>query len=218
VIVLGGVYHHGKAAPGRDPKSVTIMYAGYEDQLRHLMREPFSLLRPQLSGVFFGTRLLAILLWFIIALALTAVMPNTVSRAVARLQLTSLRVALIGLLGTVVVTLGVLGSLLVLPPVIGAVISVMALLLVVVSTLFGRVVIFVATGRWLQRRFLPRLKSESGTLLLGVACWGILASLPYIWPLVIAGLLVVSLGLALTARYRIGWKKPPPSGAGWPAE
>jgi hypothetical protein len=28
VIVLGGIYHHGKAAPDRDPKSVTIMYAG----------------------------------------------------------------------------------------------------------------------------------------------------------------------------------------------
>jgi hypothetical protein len=211
VIVLGGIYHHGKAAPGRDPKSVTIMYAGYEDQLRQLMREPFSVLRPQLSAVFFGTRLLAILLWFIIALALTAVMPNTVSRAVARLQLTSLRVALIGLLGAVVVTLGVFGSLLVLPPVIGAVISIMALLLVVVSTLFGRVVIFVATGRWLQRRFLPRLHSESATLLLGVLFWGALASLPYIWPIIIAGLLVTSLGLALTARYRISWKKPQPS-------
>jgi hypothetical protein len=187
------------------------MYAGYEDQLRQLMREPFSVLRPQLSAVFFGTRLLAILLWFIIALALTAVMPNTVSRAVARLQLTSLRVALIGLLGTVVVTLGVLGSLLVLPPVIGAVISILALLLIVVSTLFGRVVIFVATGRWLQRRFLPRLQSESVTLLLGVIFWGVLASLPYVWPIIIAGLLVTSLGLALTARYRISWKKPQPS-------
>src|SRR4030095_7478936 len=50
VIVLGGIYHHGKAAPGRDPKSVTIMYAGYEDQLRQVMREPFSLLRPKLSA------------------------------------------------------------------------------------------------------------------------------------------------------------------------
>jgi len=209
VIVLGGVYHHGKAAPGRDPQSVTIMYAGYEDQLRRVMREPFSVLRPQLSGVFVGTRLLAILVWFIISLALTAVMPNTVSRAVARLQLTSLRVALIGLLGSVVVTVGVFVSLLVLPPIIGAVISLMALLLVIVATLFGRVVIIVATGRWLQRRFLPRLQSESVTLLLGVSFWVVMASLPYVWPIIIAGLLVTSLGLALTARYRISWKKPP---------
>jgi hypothetical protein len=211
VIVIGGIYHHGKAAPGRDPKSVTIMYAGYEDQLRHVMREPFSLLRPQLSAIFLGTRLLAILVWFIIALALTAVMPNTVSRAVARLQLTSLRVALIGLLGSIVVTLGVFVSLLVLPPVIGAVISIMALLLVIVATLFGRVVIFLATGRWLQRHFLPRLQSESVTLLLGVTFWVVMASLPYVWPIIIAGLLVVSLGLALTARYRMSWKKPQPS-------
>jgi hypothetical protein len=208
VIVLGGIYHHGKAAPGRDPQSVTIMYAGYEDQLRRVMREPFSVLRPQLSGVFFGTRLLAILVWFIISLALTAVMPNTVSRAVVRLQLTSLRVALIGLLGSVVVTVGVFVSLLVLPPIIGAVISLMALLLVIVATLFGRVVIIVATGRWLQRRFLPSLQSESGMLLLGVSFWVVMASLPYVWPIIIAGLLVTSLGLALTARYRISWKKP----------
>jgi len=207
VIVLGGIYHHGKAAPGRDPQSVTIMYAGYEEQLRHVMREPFSVLQPQLSAKFFGYRILAVLLWFIISLALTAVMPNTVSRAVARLQLTSLRVALIGLLGAVVITIGVAVCLLVTPEVIGALISVLALLLVLVATLFGRVVIFVATGQWLQRRFLPRLRSESLTLLLGVIFWVVLASLPYVWPIVIAGLLVVSLGLALTARYRINWKK-----------
>jgi len=208
VIVLGGIYHHGKAAPGRDPQSVTIMYAGYEDQLRQIMREPFSVLRPQLSAVFFGTRLLAVLIWFIISLALTAVMPNTVSRAVSRLQFSSLRVALVGFVGSIVVTLGVFVSLLILPPVIGAVISILALLLIVVATLFGRVVISLATGRWLQHRFFPRLQSESVMLLLGVTFWVTLASLPYVWPLVIAGLLVTSLGLALTARYRMDWKKP----------
>src|SRR5947199_8298541 len=103
VIVLGGIYHHGKAAPGRDPQSVTIMYAGYEDQLRKVMRDPFSLLRPQFTTAFFGTRLLAILVWFIISLALMAVMPNTVSRAVARLNLARVRVALIGLVGLVLI-------------------------------------------------------------------------------------------------------------------
>src|ERR1043166_1546736 len=52
VIVLGGIYHHDKAAPDRDPKSGTMMYGGYEDQLRRIMRDPFSLLHPQLSAVF----------------------------------------------------------------------------------------------------------------------------------------------------------------------
>src|SRR5438132_3996657 len=208
VIVLGGIYHHGKAAPGRDPKSVTIMYAGYEDELRQLMRDPFSLLRPQLSAAFFGTRLLAVLVWFIISLALTAVMPNTVSRAVARLQLNSLRVGIIALIGSIVIGMGVPLLLLVLPSIIGAPILIMALLLVLVSSLFGRVVIFVATGNWLRRRFFPRVHLDSVALLLGVTFWVALESLPYVWPFVIAGLIAVSLALALTARYRLDWKKP----------
>ena len=133
VIVLGGIYHHGKAAPDRDPKSVTIMYAGYEDQLRQVMRDPFSLLHPQLTPAFLGLRLLAILFWFIVSLALTAVMPNTVSRAAARLNLARVRVALIGLLGSIVITVGVIACLLVLPEVIGALISILALLLVLVA-------------------------------------------------------------------------------------
>jgi len=207
VIVLGGIYHHNKAAPDRDPKSVTIMYAGYEDQLRQLMRDPFSLLHPQLSAVFFGTRLLAILIWFVIAMALTAAVPNSISRAVTRLQLTSVKVGLIGLIGSVAITLGVLGSLWLLPSVFGAAISVMALLLALVATVFGRVVIFAATGRWLQRRFWPRLQSDAVMLLFGVGFWIILSSIPYIWPFVQAGLLVASLGIALTARYRVSWKR-----------
>ncbi|HSP63496.1 MAG TPA: polymer-forming cytoskeletal protein [Pyrinomonadaceae bacterium] len=208
VIVVGGIYYHGKSLPGRDPQSVTIMYAGYEDQLRHVMREPFTLLHPQLTPAFFGLRLLAILFWFIVSLALTAVMPNTVSRAVARLNLARVRVALIGLLGSIVIAVGVIVCLLVLPEVIGALIFILALLLVLVATLFGRVVIFAGTGQWLQRRFLPRIKSESITLLLGVTFWVAMASLPYVWPIVIAGLIEISLGLALTARYRVSWKKP----------
>jgi hypothetical protein len=206
VIVIGGIYHHDKAAPDRDPKSVTIMYAGYEDQLRHVMREPFSVLHPQLSAVFFGTRLLAVLIWFVVALAVTAVMPNTISRAVTRLQLHSLRVALIGFVGALVLTMGVLGSLWLLPSIVSAAISMLALLLAVVATVFGRVVIVATTGRWLQRKWLPQLKSESVMILLGVVFWIVLSSIPYVWPFVQAGLLVASLGLALTARYRVSWK------------
>jgi hypothetical protein len=33
-------------------------------------------------------------------------------------------------------------------------------------------------------------------------------SLPYLWALAVGGLVVTSLGLALTVRYRIGWKLP----------
>lgn len=213
VIVLGGIYHHGKAAPDRDPKSVTIMYAGYEEQLRRVMRDPFSLLHPQLSLVFLGTRLLAILIWFIISLAIVAVMPSTISRAMTRLQLSSIRVAVIGLLGSLAISAGVVGSLWVLPEVVGAAISLMALLMAIVTTVFGRVVIFAATGQWLQRHLLPRLRSESVVILAGVTFWIVFSSLPYVWPFVQAGLFVASLGLALTARYRVTWNKTTPADA-----
>lgn len=208
VIVIGGAYHHGKAAPGRDPASTTVMYAGYEQELRYMARNPATLFAPQWSLYYLGWRLLAVLFWFVVSLALTAVMPATVGRAVARLKLTSVRVAIIGFLGAVLMTFGVLAVLRFLPTSIGALVGLTALLLLVVATLFGRVAINAATGRWLQRRLLSEGKhSESGALFLGTAFWALILSLPYIWPLVTGGLLVASLGLALTARYRVGWKR-----------
>lgn len=208
VIVIGGAYHHGKSAPGRDPSSTTVMYAGYEQELRSLARNPATIFAPQWSLYYLGWRLLAVLFWFIISLALTAVMPQTVGRAVARLQLTSVRVALIGFLGALLMTFGVLAVLRFLPTSIGALVGLTSLLLLIVATLFGRVVINAATGRWLQRRFLSeRKRTETGALLIGTAFWALVLSLPYVWPLVTAGLLVASLGLALTARYRVGWKR-----------
>lgn len=208
VWVFGGAYHHDKTAPGRNPESTTIMYAGYEQELRELMRDPSTLLMPRWSFVYLGQRLLAVLFWFIASLALVAVTPGAVSRAVARLQLTSLRVAMIGFTGAIVSSFGVLACLRVLPTVVSAFVGIMAILLLIVAYLFGRVVIHAATGRWLQRRFLPEGKrSESVALLLGAGVWAIILSLPYVWPFLVAGLLVTSLGLALTARYRLGWKR-----------
>ena len=207
VIVLGGAYHHGKTAPGRDPSSTTVMYAGYEQELRNAARHPTSLLVPRWSPAYLGQRLLAALFWFIVSLALTAATPDAVSRAAARLQLTSLRVAVIGLLGAVVMAFGVPVALRFLPPTVGALVGITALLLIVVAHLFGRVVINAATGRWLQRMFLPKGdRSEAVALLLGAIFWTTIISLPYVWLLAVAGLSVASLGLALTTRHRGGWK------------
>src|SRR6266496_1804012 len=102
VIVIGGMYRHGDKLPNRSPAAMTIMYAGYQQELRDMMRNPSGLLQPRWSSSYVGLRLLAVLFWFIISLALTAAMPGTISRGVARLQLTSLRVAIIGLIGAVV--------------------------------------------------------------------------------------------------------------------
>lgn len=209
VLVFGGAYHHGTNTGGRSAEGKTIMYAGYEQELRELMRNPTSLLSARWSAAYLGQRLLAVLFWFVTSLALTAVSPGAVSRAVARLQLTNLRVAIIGFMGAIACTFGVMACLHVLPTPVGVVVGIMALLLLLMAYIFGRVVIHATTGKWLQRRFLGEGKrSESVTLLIGTAVWTLLLSLPYIWLAVVAFLLVTSLGLTLTARYRIPWKQP----------
>jgi hypothetical protein len=208
VIVLGGAYHHGKTAPGRDAASTTIMYAGYEQELRDLSRNPAVFLTPHWSLVYLGQRVLAVLFWFIASLALTAVTPGAVSRAAARLQLASLRVFAIGMMSAIIIVFGVPACLSILPTAVGALLGIAALLLLVVAYLFGRVVVHAATGRWLQRQFFkPEKHSESIALLLGAGFWAVALSLPYIWPFMVAGLLVASLGLALTARHRLNWKR-----------
>ena len=207
VIVVGGTYHHGDKAPNRNPASMTIMYAGYEQELRDMMRNPSGPLTPHWSPTYIGLRLLALLFWFVVSLALTAAMPGAISRGMARLQLTVIRVAVIGFVGAGIIGAGVTFALLYLPAPISAVVGLMALLLILVAGLFGRVVIYGATGRWLQRKYLPVSKnSESVALLLGTSFWITLSSLPYAWPFVVAIVLVTSLGLALTARYRAGWR------------
>ena len=210
VLVFGGTYQHDdQDAPCRNGASATVMYAGYEAELRELARNPTSLLAPRWTPAALGLRVLAVLFWFVVSLALTAATPGAISRAATRLRLTSLRVALIGLVGALVIGFGVPVSLAVLPPVLSATVGALALLLLLVAYLFGRVAIHAATGRWLQRTLLAeRNRSESVALLLGTVCWVVLLSLPYVWVLGVAGLLVTSLGLALTSRRAAGWRLP----------
>ena len=210
VIVLGGTYQHLDATPLRNPESMTIMYAGYQQELRNVMLSPQGLLKPSLTSGYIGSRLLAVLFWFIVALALTAAMPGTISRGVTRLQLTSLRVAVIGVTAAVVMVAGVMACLRALPEAISVLVGIMALFLLLVGWLFGRVVLAAATGRWLQRKYIPISKhSESVALFIGTSFWVLLTSLPYVWPFVVAIIMILSLGLALTARYRVGWRRAP---------
>jgi hypothetical protein len=207
VIVLGGSYRHGEK-PNRNPGSMTMMYAGYQQELGDLMRNPTGILKPRWSSGYLGLRVLAVLFWFIVSLALTAAMPATISRGVARLQLTSLRVAVIGLIGALIIGAGVPLCLWVLPQTISALVGLLAIILLFGAALFGRVIVYAATGRWLQRKYVPVARhSEAVALLLGTSFWVLLTSLPYVWPFIVVFLVVMSLGLALTARYRMDWRR-----------
>jgi hypothetical protein len=211
VIVIGGAYRHDNEVPNRNPSSATILYTGYEQELRNMMRNPTEIVTPQWSARYIGLRILAILFWFVVSLALTVAVPGTISQGIARLQLTTIRVAIIGFVAAAIIGAGVPFALHYFPPALSALIGLLALLLIVVAGLFGRVVIYAGTGRWLQRRFLPiGRNSESIALLLGTSFWVALSSLPYIWPFIVAVMIVTSLGLALTARYHIGWGRSQP--------
>lgn len=202
VIVLGGTYQNAALAQ-RDPKSMTVMYAGYQEELRNMMRNPTGLFSPRWTPTYIGTRLLVVLFWFVVALAFTSAMPNTISRGVARLQLTSIRVAAVGLIGAIVLFVSVLVCLWSMPEPIQVVVGLLAIMLWLVASLFGRVILYAATGKWLQRKYVPFGKnSETVALLLGTSFWVLLTSLPYVWPFMAAFILIISFGLALTARYR----------------
>ena len=206
VIVLGGSYHADDAPANRRPEAMTMMYAGYQQELRDMMRDPTGIFSPHWSPTYLGIRLLVVLFWFLVALGFTAAMPGAISRGVARLRLTSLRVAAIGLIGVVVLFGLVPLGLRILPVPIGVVLGLLALLLLLVAGLFGRVILYAATGRWLQRKYAPVGKnSEAVALLLGTSFWVLLTSLPYVWPFMATFILIISFGLALTARYRAGW-------------
>lgn len=208
VIVLGGTYRADDTPANRNPAAKTMMYAGYQQELREMMRNPTGLFSPRWSPTYLGTRLLVVLFWFIVSLALTAVMPGTISRGVARLQITSLRVAAIGLIGVVVLFAGVPLCLWIMPQPIQVVVGLLALLLLLIASLFGRVILYAATGRWLQRKYVCCGKnSEAVALLLGTSFWVLLTSLPYVWPFMAAFILIISFGLALTARYRVNWRE-----------
>ena len=206
VIVLGGSYRPDDNPANRRPEAMTMMYAGYQQELRDMMRNPTGIFSPHWTPTYIGTRLLVVLFWFIVALGFTAAMPGTISRGVARLQLTSLRVAAIGLIGVVVLFGFVLLCLWFMPEPVRVLVGLLALMLWIVAGLFGRVILYAATGRWLQQKYVPAGKnSEAVALLLGTSFWVLLTSLPYVWPFMATFILIISFGLALTARYRVGW-------------
>lgn len=207
VIVVGGSYRHDDQVPNRNTSSSTIMYVGYEHELRNMIRNPTELVSPHWSPTYIGLRILAVLFWFAVSLVLTAAMPKTISSGVARLQLTVGRVAVIGFIGAAIIGAGLPFSLHYLPTPVSVLVGLLAFALIAIAGLFGRVVIYAATGRWLQRKCLPLGRhSEAVALFLGTAFWIFLTSLPYVWPLMVSILIVTSLGLALTARYGVGWK------------
>lgn len=208
VIILGGTYRYDSPTPLRNPDKETVMYAGYEEELRNLTNNPAQIFSPQLSWSFLVQRLISVLFWFLVSLILTTIAPGAVSRAIARFQLSTLKVFGLGTLGIFLTTFGVIISLGFLPNYVSAIVGLMALIILLLAYVFGRVALQASTGKWLQKMFLTEKKqSETIALFIGTLIWSVILSLPFIWTFAWVALLIASLGLVLTARSTNGWVK-----------
>ena len=79
VMVIGGSYRSEDPHPNRNPASMTMMYAGYEQELSNMMNNPTGLFSPRWTSTYLGTRLLVVLFWFLVSLGFTAAMRKSSS-------------------------------------------------------------------------------------------------------------------------------------------
>jgi hypothetical protein len=206
VIIFGGKYQHEKLEPLRNSDKETIMYAGYEEELRNITQNPTQIFSPQLTWSFLIQRLLSVIFWFLATLAVTTIAPGAVSRAVAGLQLSLLKIVGLGMLAFFVITIFVITSLSYLPTNFSGIIGIVSAITILLAYFFGRISLNVSLGKSLQKRILPeRFQSESLAIFIGTIFWVGLLSIPYLGNVAVVLLFASSLGLIITARSNINW-------------
>jgi hypothetical protein len=208
VIVFGGSYLPEIQKPLRNSEKETVIIGVFEEELRNFAQNPAEVFSPTLSWGFLAQRVISVLFWFIVSFAFATISPGAVSRAVARFQLSALKILGIGISGFLVTTVGVTISVGFLPGYLSGVIGLMALVLLVLAYVFGRVALQVSLGKLLQKHLLPESRhSETLAILLGVIAWTAVLSVPYFWTFALILLFSASIGLVLTARTGNGWQK-----------
>lgn len=208
VIVIGGKYQSERREPLRNPEKETVMIASYEEELRNLMQNPAQIFSPAFTWAYLAQRLLSTLFWFIVSLILITIAPGAISRAVARVQLSTLKIVGIGFLAFIVTTTGVITGFSFLPSYLSGIIGLMATLMMILAYVYGRVALQVSFGKWLQKRVLAgRADSESVAVLIGTLMWTLITSIPYLGVLAVLLIFAVSLGLVITSCSPTNWQK-----------
>lgn len=207
VFAVGGAYRPESAEPLREEGRETVMYAGYEEEIRNLAQNPSSLFSPHFSLAFLAQRVLSVLFWFVLSLSLATLAPGAVSRAIARFQLSTLKVVAIGVAAFLGTTFGVGAMLQLLPNPFGVIFGLMAFTLMMLAYIFGRVALNVSVGKLLQKYLLgEKNSSETLSILIGVVAWTLVLSIPYIWTIALFTLFSTGVGLVLTARSPRNWQ------------
>lgn len=208
VIVLGGTYRADSQNPLRNAEKETVIIGVFEEEFRNFAQNPSQIFSPTLTWGFLVQRILSILFWFVVSFAITTISPGGISRAVARFQLSTLKILAIGMLGFLISTIGIIASVGFLPGYLGGIVGLMTLLLLLLAYIFGRVAMQVSLGKFLQKHlFSEKNHSETLAILIGVVAWTIILSIPYIWTLALILLFSASIGLVFTARTKNGWQK-----------
>jgi hypothetical protein len=207
VIVLGGTYQPEMQKPLRNTEKETVIIGIFEEELRNFAQNPTTVFSPTLTWGFLAQRVLSILFWFLISFTFTTLSPGAVSRAVARFQLSTLKILAIGISGFLFTTIGIMLSVAFLPGYLSGIISLMTLFLLFLAYVFGRVALQVSFGKIIQKHFFSERKhSETLAILLGVIAWTIILSIPYVWTFALLLLFSVSIGLVFTARAKNSWQ------------
>lgn len=208
IIVFGGAYKPESQSPLREPGKETVMFGMFEEELRNFGQNPSQILSPSFSIGFLAQRLVLALFWFLISVVMTTIAPGAVGRAVARIQLSTLKVCAIGAAAFMVILALMVGGALTLPDYLSATLGIMGMLVLLLGYVFGRVSLQVSVGKLIQKHFLSdNNRSETLAILLGVLCWTLLLSLPYVWLIALFAIFIFGTGLILTGRSQPKWQK-----------
>lgn len=208
IIAFGGTYRPEARDPLREPGKETIMVGVFEDELRNIAQNPSQIFSPSFSWAFLAQRVLSVLFWFIVTFGITTLAPGAVSRAVARFQLSTLRVIAIGFITFLLTTVCTIVSVRFLPDYLSVITGLMVFVLMIMSYVFGRVALQVSFGKMIQKRlFSERNQSETIAILFGVLAWTILLSIPYVWTIAVLALFASGIGLVVTARSKTAWQR-----------
>jgi hypothetical protein len=209
VIVFGGAYKPESSTPLRESEKETVMFGVFEDELRSFGQNPTEIFSPSLSVSFILQRLVLALFWFVISIIIITIAPGAVSRAVARIQLNTLKVSAIGATVLILASTSIIAGVIFLPNYLAATVALMGILLLVLGYVFGKVSLQVSIGKLLQKYLMRNSdRSETVAVLLGVIVWTILLSLPYLWLISLFVVFAFGIGLILTGRSSLRWQTP----------
>ncbi len=209
IIVFGGAYKPEGPNPLREQGKETVTVGMFEDELRNIGQNPSQIFSPAFSLSFLAQRILVALFWFVVTLIMTTIAPGAVSRAVARIQLSWLKICALGAVAFVFITSVIVVGSTALPDYLGVTLGLMGMLLLVLGYVFGRVSLQVSVGKMIQKHFLSKNnRSETLATLFGVLAWTLLLSLPYVWLLALFTVFTFGIGLILTGRSTPKWQNP----------